>query len=100
MEQKTTMAKKGVLEIVKLLSRIGCHSAKVFFKLFDARIVPMLLYGSELWGHGKYDSLERVHLFACKKFLKVPIRTPNNIVYGELGRHPLYINSAIRCVKY
>ena len=27
-------------------------------------------------------------------------KTPNDIVYGELGRYPLWINAAMRVVKY
>ena len=44
--------------------------------------------------------MERVHLMACKKMLGVSIRAPNDAVYGELGRHPLYITSAARCITY
>ena len=35
---------------------------------------------------------------ACKRFLGVPVRTPNKMVYGDLGRVPLFIN--ISCIKY
>ena len=38
---------------------------------------------------------EKVHLFACKRFLHVAARAPNTLVYGELGRHPLRINCFI-----
>ena len=37
---------------------------------------------------------------ACKRFLGVPLRTPNKMVYGELGRYPLFVNSTLRCLKY
>ena len=37
----------------------------------------------------KFDQIERVHLYACKRFLHVLDKTPNDIVYGELGRYPL-----------
>ena len=32
--------------------------------------------------------------------LGVGMRTPNDIVNGELGRFPIYINDNIRCVRY
>ena len=35
-----------------------------------------------------------------KKFLCVDKRTPNDLVYGELGRYPIYINSKVRCIRY
>jgi len=97
---RISRAKKAVSGILNCLSRMRCNSAKVFFKMFDAQAQPMLLYGSEVWGYTKYDSLEKVHLFACKRFLKISLRAPNNVVYGELGRHPLYINSAASCIRY
>ena len=37
---------------------------------------------------------------ACKRFLGVPLRTPNKMVYGELGRYPPFVNSTLRCPKY
>ena len=37
---------------------------------------------------------------ACKRFLGVPARTPNKMVYGELGRFPLFIITYVRCIKY
>ena len=28
------------------------------------------------------------------------MRTPNDLVYGETNRYPLFVNSAIRCIRY
>ena len=28
------------------------------------------------------------------------MRTPNDLVYGETHRYPLYVNSAVRCIRY
>ena len=41
-------ARPGTLEIIKTSRKLGCSSPSLFFKLFDAQIVPSLLYGSEL----------------------------------------------------
>ena len=41
-----------------------------FFKLFAVKIAPILFYGAELWGTKMYDSLERLHIYACKLFFK------------------------------
>ena len=69
--------------------------------MFDAQIQPILGYGAEVWGLiSNLDVIERVHTFALKRFLNVSIRTPNALVYGELGRFPLYINMYIRTIKY
>ena len=62
----------------------------------------MLQYGSEIWGLDRQAAAlcESVHLFGLKTFLGVKKRTPNELVYGETNRYPIYINSAIRCIQY
>ena len=39
-------------------------------------------------------------MIACKRFLGVPIKTPNKMVYGDLGRYPLFINSYVSVIRY
>lgn len=69
-------------------------------KIFDSLVSPILLYGSEVLGIGKNDNIEKVHLQFMKKILGVRITTPNFLVYGELGRYPLYINIKIRMLCF
>ena len=61
-----------------------------FSKLFDDQIVPSLLYAAAIWGH-RENKLRTVHLYACKLYINVPTVTPDDMIYGELGRYPLYI---------
>ena len=68
--------------------------------MFDAQIVPSLLYAAEIWGHRENKQIEKVHLYACKLFINVPTVTPNDMIYGELGRYPLYIEAAAKCIQY
>ena len=94
-------AKKGAVAIFRLLWSLGERSPSVFFKLFDTQIQPMLTYGAEVWGlDADHTPVERVHLFALKRFLNVSMRTPNVMVYGETGRHPLYVNTFVKCIRY
>ena len=93
-------AKKCVVDIFKTLWKINCTSPRIFFKLFDAQIVPILLYASEIWGTNEIDIIEKVHLFACKRLLHVGPRTPNQMVYGELGRFPLFVLASTRCISF
>jgi hypothetical protein len=39
-------------------------------------------------------------MFACKKFLNVNIKTPNVMIYGDLGRYPLYVDSTLYVIRY
>ena len=94
-------AKKGVIAILKTLWSLGDHSPNIFFKLFDSQILPILTYGAEIWGLNKnLDSIERVHLFAIKRFLGVHPITPKHVLYGDTGRYPLFITTYTKCVKF
>ena len=94
-------AKKGVSCIFKLLWSLGERSPSIFFKLFDTQIQSMLNYGSEVWGlDADHIRIERILLFALKRFLNTSLRTPNLMVYGETGRYPLYVNIYAKCIKF
>ena len=41
---------------------------------------PLLLYRSEIWGHSKYVTIERVHLKCCKRLLGVGSTTSDVVV--------------------
>ena len=68
--------------------------------MYDAQVLPILMYGAELWGYQRFEKIEKAHLFACKRFLNVGWQTPNKMIFGDLGRYPMYITSAVRCIKY
>ena len=48
--------------------------------------MPILKYGSEVWGFAKANAIERVHMQFRKKVLWVKNSTQNDFVYGERGR--------------
>ena len=74
--------KKGVICIFKSLWSIRERPPSIFFKLFDAQVQPMLSYGAEVWGLDVDTPLvERIHLFALKRFLNTGLRTPSVMIY-------------------
>ena len=93
-------AKQKVVSILRSLRKVGCADWDVFIKIFDVQIQPALLYASEIWGMARVETVERVHLFALKRYLAISKRTPSMMVYGETGRFPLYVNSYRNCVRY
>ena len=95
-----TKGKKAVYNLCRAYQKCKAMSQNTFFKIFDSKVQSILLYSSEIWGLQRLDSIEKVHLLACKRYLGVPIKTPNKMIYGELGRYPLFVNSNIRCIKY
>ena len=92
--------KKAVFNLCTSFQKCREMTKETFFKIFYSKIQSVLLYSSEIWGLHILDSIERVHLMACKRYFGVPSRTPNKMVYGELGRYPLFIASHVRCIKY
>lgn len=60
----------------------------------------MLFYGTELWGLNTYEAIEKVHDYACKRFVNVPTKTCNYGVLGDCGRSPLYLETAKWALKY
>ena len=68
--------------------------------LFDKMVIPILIYGCEVWGSENTDIIEKLHLKFCKMILNVKNGTPNVMIYGELGRYPLYIEVYTRMIKY
>ena len=93
-------AKRKIITILTALRKINCTYWGVFSKIFDAQIQPALLYASEIWGTGRVETFEKVHLFAIKRSLRLSNRTPSVIVYGESGRYPLAVSSQIHSIKY
>ena len=53
--------------------------------LFDRSVLPILNYGSEVWGFENVYLLERFHLRFCKSILRLKQSTPDFIVFAELA---------------
>ena len=58
------------------------------------------MYGSEIWEIDRQESIERVHNYACKRYMRVRLKASNDAALGDCGRYPMYIVSAKRCLKY
>ena len=69
----------------------GQLSREVFFKMFDTKISPILMYGSEIWGIEYRQVVETIHHYACKRYMCVRLNSTNDAVLGECGRFPLNI---------
>ena len=72
----------------------------LMLKLFDSCVLPILLYGSEVWGYENVDILERVHTKFCKIILKCSKFVHNSVIYAELGRYPIYLEVNRRMLNF
>ena len=92
--------KRSFISILHSLYNYGQMPKNMFFKLFDLKICPQLLYGAEIWGFNQYEELERCQYYACKRFMCAKQNACNYFVLGECARYPMYITSTKRCLKY
>ena len=61
-------------------------------KLFESMVIPVILYGCEIWGFQDIKMLEIFYRKFLKKMLKLRPTTSNCMVYGEVGKLPLQIS--------
>ena len=82
-------------------------SLSVTNKLFDSLFLPILLYGSEVWGiydkddfnNWEKDDIEKTHIYFCKQSLGVNKQCPNVATRNELGRLPLKLAIETSIIK-
>lgn len=92
-------AQRAMYSLIGKARRLGLP-IDIQLELFDSMVVPILLYGGEVWGCGKLDIVERLHLKFCKFLLQAKSSTPTCMVYGELGRYPIAIACKVRIIQY
>jgi len=102
-EAQTTLsgqALKAIFKMKKYLHKFTDLSVSHRLNLFDRLIMPILNYGSEVWGFSSGMSIERVHMQFCKQILGVKRCTQNDFVYGELGRRNCQSARYVNIIKY
>ena len=78
---------------MQLSADIQCH-------LFDHLVLPILLYGSEIWGHEDIKQIEVFHRKFLRTLLNVNKCTPDCMVYGETGRGLILNHVKCRMVNF
>ncbi len=92
--------KKALFSMFKMVQKFRGLSPLDLCDLFDKLVVPVLTYGSEIWGFHKADAVEKVHREFMRRVLRVKGTTANEFLYGELGRKPLIVIRYCRIIKY
>ena len=96
----TFLTSKNAMYDILNKGRVHNLSVSCHLDLFDKIIIPMLTYGSEIWGYENIDILEKVHVQFCKLLLNLKTSTPNFMLYGELGRYPLNITVKLNILSF
>ena len=94
-----TQASRAMFSLISKSRRLRLP-IDIQLDLFDKTVLPILLYGCEIWGYSKAPAIETFHLSFLKMTLGVHIKTCNNMVYGKLGRLPLEIIIKKRAIGY
>ena len=69
-------------------------------QIFDHTILPILLYGCEVWGFQNTDLIEKVHNQFLRNITKTRKSTPLYMLYAELGRSPINLQIKKRMLGY
>ena len=86
---------------IKLLgNKCGALPKNIAFQMFDSKLLPILCYGSEIWGTKMWSEIEIAHNQFCKYVLGLGPRSVNVAALAEGGRRPLCIHYIARCIKY
>ena len=88
------------MEIQKSMRKLSTIDPCLFWKLFDAQNEPILTYAAEVWGLEDVSHIEKVHTFAIKRFLNVPLHSSNKIIYGETDRYRLFTRTSVNCIQF
>jgi len=72
----------------------------LFKKLYFSRVVLVIHYGSSIWGHKHFTSIDAVHNKACRYIMGVGRYAPNAAVQGDTGLAPPFIDQWISITRY
>lgn len=103
----TDKARRAYYTIRKSLFKFN-PPIKLWLKIFDSIIKPILLYGCEIWGpkfklnYTSWDKrpTEMFHLEFCKNILGLDRNAPSLGCRAELGRFPLLAEIQKRTAKF
>ena len=93
-------ANRAIFMLVGNLNRFGNVPPSMIMKIFDSKIVPILTYGSELWGLANVEDLEKIASNFYRRVLGLHSSASVILSRGELGRKTMFHTFACRVIKY
>ena len=99
LEKQIDLARKAMFSLLTKARRL-LLPIDLQLELFEKTIVPILLYGCEVWGHTNLQPLEVFYRKFLKIVLKIGYSTPSCQVYGETGKSPLFNTVNRRLISF
>ena len=92
-------AQKAYHTLLKVFDKVSLD-IKTKVSLFDSLVLPILLYGAEIWGVYSFKDIDKLHVRFLKYLLGVKQQTPNFAVLGEYGRLSLSVLCKQRALEF
>ena len=83
--RQISQAKKAMFSLITKSRRLDVP-IDITLDLFDKLVLPILIYGSEVWGHSNLKSIEIFYRNFIRRLLKLGESTSNCMLYGETGK--------------
>lgn len=93
-------ASRAVFSIAQNLKRFGNVTTEIQLKLFDCKVLPILIYGSEVWGVSGIDSAEIIASNFYRRLLGLLNNASVAFARGELGRNSLTPTILSKIISY
>ena len=82
--KQALQAKKATFSLITKIKQLNL-TFETSVELFERLIIPVLLYGSEIWGYENSKILQTMVNNVMRKFLRLHKSTPMCMINGELG---------------
>ena len=105
--QRAQAVERALFAMRSCSAELGLYDPVVQLQLFDALVVPVMMYEAELWGtqhidssHPGLDECAKLHMQFLRWVLGVRSSISNIVTLAETGRFPLRVNAAKLVEKY
>ena len=93
-------ANRAIFTLISSLNKYGALPPSVILKIFDAKIIPILVYGCEIWGLSGTKELELVASNMYRRTLGLHDKASVILCRGELGRRTIFHTVLCRMVRH
>jgi hypothetical protein len=98
-QKQISQAKRAQISLISKARRLHLP-LDIQLHLYDTCILPILLYGCEIWGFSDLTQIEIFNSQFCKQILRLGGKTVNNMARGELGKHKIELYIKNRMLNY